>query len=141
MAKTGKGKKLKEGEKLDKNAIMQVTPTSLHPVSQAHCMSLQYVSSVWTSCICITVIMKPFVSRGAEALFLICTASHGSHCGFATPTSSLSIPTASTGLNQLLDVTCSLGVQKVTSCSLREVQYDQNHRKHQQQWEVVYAVI
>ena len=25
LAKTGKGKKLKEGEKLDKNAIMQVT--------------------------------------------------------------------------------------------------------------------
>lgn len=26
LAKSGKGKKLKEGEKLDKNAIMQVTP-------------------------------------------------------------------------------------------------------------------
>ena len=44
LAKTGKGKKLKEGEKLDKNAIMQVVPyissSSCHPGHTACCFSM-----------------------------------------------------------------------------------------------------
>ena len=43
LAKTGKGKKLKEGEKLDKNAIMQVTTLRLFRHPEVHMCVLSII--------------------------------------------------------------------------------------------------
>lgn len=71
LAKTGKGKKLKEGEKLDKNAIMQVIPfhPGIHVISACHVDRLHHWHmKVFTQCV---LLCEPFQAHCTAVYFLL----------------------------------------------------------------------